>query len=130
MNEDQGYKIEYTGLLALAQREAGRLAIDDTVDFVGRASTLWPEAKHAISIIPAIRDRADIIGAPADMIRGDDEIQQRVQQEQQAMQSQAGLDQLGQIAQGVKTIGDTSTDPNKPNALQDILASLQGATQQ
>jgi hypothetical protein len=122
----QPYKIEYISLLAQAQRMIGIRAIDDTLNFAGVAAQVNPDVIDVLDIDEMIRERGDLVGLPAKIIRPGDAVLQIRQAKQKAMEEQQQLEMAERIAGGVKTLSDAPMNPEQPNVLSELLAGLGG----
>lgn len=126
----QPYKIEYISLLAQAQRMIGIRAIDDTVNFASVAAQADPEVLDNYDLDEFARERADLVGLPAKLIRPEDEVQARrkARAEKLAAEQQAAAAMAA--AQGAKTLGDTKLNPEDPSVLTEMMKGLGGEAAQ
>lgn len=96
-------KIEFVSILALAQKQAGIAAINQTIGFIGNILSLTqsPDALDKLNVDEAIDEVAEMQGVPPKLIRSTEEVEalraQR-QQEQQQMQMMQTLQQGANIA--------------------------------
>jgi hypothetical protein len=120
------FKIEYNSILAVAQKEVGKSVIDENVNFVGGAEKIFPEAADLIDIDVAIRERADMTGCPAGVIRSEDQVQAIRDRRKQEQEKQEQLAMMQQGAGLAKTLGKTPMDKSKPNALTEMAGAMQG----
>lgn len=114
-------KVEYTSILAQAQKAAGTGTIERVIGFVANiaAAQQSPEAFDAINLDAAIEAVHDAQGAPARMLRSDDErnaIRQQRAQQQQMAQAAAMAPALKQGADAIKSAGQAV--PADGSALQ------------
>jgi hypothetical protein len=126
----QEIKIEFISILALAQKQAGIAAINQTVGFIGSLVeiTQSPEALDKLNIDEAIAEVAEMHGVPPKMIRSEEEVaalreqrQQQMQQMQMLLAAQAGADVL---ATGSKAAKDAGMSEMPPGAAQDALGGM------
>lgn len=112
-------RVEYISILAQAQRMVAVTGIERLAGFAGQLSTVWPEARHKLNPAEALDEYAESMGTSPRIIRSDDEVQQMVAAEQQAIQQQAQAEQMQQAAQTAKTASET--DMQGDNALSNLL---------
>ncbi len=104
-------KVEYTSMLAQAQKAAGSGTIDrvlSTVTAIAQGKQ-DPSVWDKVDTDYAIASMHDFQGAPARMLRDDDEVQairQNRQQQQQMQQMAAMAPALKQSADAAKTLGE------------------------
>lgn len=110
--EDMNYEVEYISILAQAQRLIETSTIGDTAAFVGSLIEAFPTAADKFDADQAIDEFHDSIGAPASIIRSDDEVAAIRQQRQQAQQQQQAIEAMNQAAQGAKLLSETETNPD------------------
>ena len=104
-------KVEYTSILAQAQKAAGTGTIERVIGFVANiaAAQQSPEAFDNLNIDAAIEAVHDAQGAPARMLRSDDEIaaiRANRAQQQRVAQAAAMAPALKQGAEAIKTAGE------------------------
>jgi hypothetical protein len=89
-------RIDYISPLAKAMRQAEAQGIINTVDFVGKAMIIDPQAKDVINLDGSIAHFAELSGFPMKLVNDEEKIQatrqQRAQQEQAQMEMQMGLE--------------------------------------
>jgi hypothetical protein len=117
--EGKELKVEYISPLSLAQKMAGITALEQGMAFAGNVAAIWPNAVKKIKETEVIDKYWDMLGIPAGLLRNDDEVNGMVAAEQQAMQQQMQMEQMGQATQAAKNMADSSLDGN--NALGAIL---------
>lgn len=120
--DGQGLKIEYTSLLAVAQRTIGATGIERFAGFVGNLSAGNPEVLDKWDMDQTVDEYADVTGVPASMVRSDEEVaklRQSRQSQQAAMQAQA---MAAQGADTAKVLSEADTGRNS-NLLADILGN-------
>lgn len=97
-------KIEYTSILAQAQKIAGLQAINDTFGYVSTVSRIYPEARHKFDALQSIDEVAQVNGAPPSIIRSDDEVAARIAEERKAQQATAAGEAMLAATQGAKNL--------------------------
>ena len=122
--------IVYTSMLAQAQREMGKSAIDEMLATVSANSTVWPDALDLVDVDSALRERAELIGVPSKMMRSEDVVQairdrraKELKQKEAMEQAQAGVEAASKLA-------NAPTDPQSPNALLNIAGMFSGGATQ
>lgn len=120
----QPYKIEYIGVLAQAQKQVGKTAIDDMTSYVANVAQIDPSAWDVFDVDEAIRSRGDMLGLPPKVIRGQDEVLQIRQVKQQQMEQQQAMMEAQAMAEGGKTLSDTKLNPQDPNVLTEMLKGM------
>ncbi len=108
--EEQSIKVEYISLLAQAQKAVGTASIERAFGFAGNLAEIFPDAKHKLNAVEGVGAYADMLGIPPEIIRTDDEVAERVQQENQAAQAQQAAEMGTQAAQGAKTLSEAETE--------------------
>ena len=118
-------KLRFISSLAMAQKAVAVQSIERTAGFVGQLAAIKPEAPDKFDADEAINTYGAAIGAPSEIILGDDEVQAIRQQraEAEAKAQQAAMDQ--QIAEttaiGAGAAKDlASADTSGKNALTDL----------
>ncbi len=106
-------KVEYISILAQAQKIAGLQAIEETMAFIGRASQIWPEARHKFDALQAVDEVAQTNGVPPSCIRSDDDVDVLIQQEAQRMAQAQAAEAGMQAADGMNKIKDVEVGGRK-----------------
>jgi hypothetical protein len=115
-------RVEYTSILAQAQKALGVSSIERTVGFAGNLAGLNSEVLDKLDMDQAVDEYAAMIGVPPTMLRSDDQIAQIRQQRAEAQAQQAQAEQLSQSIQGAKLLSET--DVSSPNALTAIAGGV------
>jgi hypothetical protein len=123
----RGLQIEYTSPLARALRAEEGTAIMNTVQDLAVMSQIDPSVKQIMDLHDAFREMAIIRGAPAKLMRSEEEVEALMQhaadQQQQAQTAQAlpavsqsalNLAKAGQAASAAGTAGGTAGAPAIP----------------
>ena len=115
-------RVEYTSILAQAQKALGVSSIERTVGFAGNLAGMNPEVLDKLDMDQTLDEYAAMIGVPPTMLRSDDQIAQIRQQRAEAQAQQAQAEQLSQSIQGAKLLSET--DVSSPNALTAIAGGV------
>ena len=125
-------KIEFISILAMAQKQAGIAAINQTVGFIGNLAALTqnPDVLDKLNVDEAVDEIAEMQGVPPKLIRSDEEVaalrQARAQQMQQMQQMQMMQAGANVAATGAKAVKDgMSSLP--PEALEQAMGGMGGA---
>jgi len=122
-------KIEYTSLLAQAQREVGTQSITKFVSLVGQIATIAPSAVDKLNADACVDKIGDSLGVPPEVIATSGEVASTrraraqaqaasEQQRMQMMQTQAtakALQQVGSIPTGPGTLASDVLGKNGPD---------------
>ncbi len=117
-------RIEYTSILAQAQRAVEGSAIERAIGFAGTVANIKqdPSSLDLLDTDNALREYFKVTAVPPALIRSDDAVQaireQRAQAQQQAQMEQ----QLGSAIEGVKVLSQADTGSN--NALTQIAGMM------
>lgn len=123
--QDVDLKVEYTSIVAQAQKLVGAASVERFASFVGNIAGVRPDALDRLDVDEMIDTYADITGVPPSLVVPVAEAQQvrdaRAQQQQIAQAAQYGM--AG--AQGAELL--SKTDTGSDNALTRIMAAMTGA---
>lgn len=100
-------KVEYTSILAQAQKLLGVVGQDRFLQSVGSLAQIFPEARHKVRVFQAVDDYRDMLGINPKLVRSDDEAQASVEAEQQAAAAAAEADQVQKLAAAGASLGKT-----------------------
>lgn len=115
---------QYISILAQAQKSVGLTSIEQLFRFVGGLIGVDPTAMDSLDPDSAIRDYANMLGSPPDVIRGKDDVAaMRKQRAAQAEQQQAGPNAMA-MAQGAQTLSNTKVGQGD-TALDAIMGGIQ-----
>jgi hypothetical protein len=120
--DGMGLKVEYTSLLAVAQRAIGAGAIERFSGFMGNLAAGNPEILDKWDMDQTADEYADTIGVPASMIRSDEEVAKLRQNRAAQMQAQQAAAAAAQTAQTAKVMSEADTGRDS-NLLADILGN-------
>lgn len=100
--QEEDLQVEFNSLLSQAQKEVSQPGIDKTIAFVGNLASVNQEVLDLVDFDKAVRRTADIMGAPEDILRSEDDVEQIRQQRAEAQQQQAQMEQAAQMAPAAK----------------------------
>lgn len=122
--QDMELKVEYTSIIAQAQKLVGAASIERFASFVGNIASVKPEALDRLDADEMIDAYGEIVGAPPKIIVPvEDANAAREARAQQAAAAQAA--QMGMVAaQGAELL--SKTDTSSDNALTRIASGLTG----
>lgn len=116
-------RVEYTSILAEAQKILGVSNIERAISFAGNMAGQFPQVLDKINPDRAIDEYFDSIGVPPTMVRPADEVDQLRQQRAQAEQQQQMMEQASAGIQGAKLLSET--DVSSENALTALAGAMQ-----
>jgi hypothetical protein len=108
--QGQELKIEYTSILAQAQKLIGTANVEKVAEFVGGMAKIDPKAIDKFDVDEAIDTYAEMHGINPNIIRTKDQIKpfRDMRQKQMQMQQMAQMAKPAeQLAKGAKAMGDT-----------------------
>ncbi|MFV0347299.1 MAG: portal protein [Halodesulfovibrio sp.] len=111
--------IEYVSVLAQAQKQSSGNAIRQLTLEVGRMAAVAPQVLDKIDFDQCVDELAAIAGAPARIIRSDDDVQRLRMEKAQAAQQQAQLEQAMRMTRSAKDLSAVET--GEGNALEMVL---------
>lgn len=126
-------RVEFTSILAQAQRMANTSPIDQTTAFITTLGGVNTTVLDLFDTDVALREYADALGAPAAMLRSEQDVQQirkaradaQAQAEQQA-QAQAAMQQAVDLSDAAKNLGQTPVGADGQTAIDSLLGGLGG----
>jgi len=104
--------IEYVGPLARSQKMDEVTGIQRAIDGIMQLAQVNPEVLDIVNVDKAGRTIADRLGAPADMLLGDEQVGQLRQARQQQQQQQAEMAQGQQEIAGAQQVADLEQTVN------------------
>lgn len=122
--QDQELKVEYISLLAQAQKFASAHSVQATVSFGLSLAEAKPEILDKIDFREAIEEYADVVGAPAGVIRSDDEADILAQARAEEQRKQEQMERMTQATETAKTMSETDTSGE--NVLTEIAKTMEG----
>ncbi|MEN4214134.1 portal protein [Serratia marcescens] len=129
--QGQPLRVEYTSVMAQAQKAVGIGSIERFVGFIGNmAAAGFQQAADKLDVDQAIDEYGDMLGVPTTITKSDEQVQ--AEREQRAQQQQAAQSlQMGAGAADIaKTLSQSGTaDPNLLTSIQQAMQQGQGAQQ-
>lgn len=122
--QGQPLRVEYTSVMAQAQKAVGIGSIERFVGFIGNMSQLFPAARDKLDVDNTIDEYGDMLGVPATITKSDEQVQAERQAQAQQAQAQQALQMGAQGADIAKTMSETSTGGD-PNALTQVAQAMQ-----
>jgi hypothetical protein len=123
--------VDFESVLAQAQRMAATSAIDQGLAFVVQSAQVNPDVLDIVDFDKLGRAYLDRIGAPASIIRDDDQIAQlraqRAQQQAAAMQQEQAMAQAQQatdLSAAAKNLGQTPVGADGQTLMDSIMGGL------
>lgn len=117
---DVGLEVEYTSLLAVAQKAVAAGPIERFSGFLGNLAAGNPEILDKWDMDQTVDEYADAVGVPAAMVRSDDEVEELRAQRQQQQQGVEGMAVAQQGAETAKVLSEADTGRDS-NLLADLL---------
>jgi hypothetical protein len=117
-------RIEFTSILAQAQKAIGVSSIERAIGFAGTVATVTQstEALDLLDSDEAMRQYFELIGTPPTLVRPDDMVTQIRQQRAEAQQAQQLQQELGSVIQGAQVLSQTDTSGD--NALTALAGAM------
>lgn len=129
--QGQPLRVEYTSVMAQAQKAVGIGSIERFVGFIGNmAAAGFQQAADKLDVDQAIDEYGDMLGVPTTITKSDEQVQ--AEREQRAQQQQAAQSlQMGTGAADIaKTLSQAGTgDPNLLTSIQQAMQQGQGDPQ-
>lgn len=111
----QEIKLEYTSPLAQAQKMSGLTAIEQGVAFVAQIAQVSPDTIKKVDWMEAADRYLDMLGVPAAMVRPDEQVQEEIEAERQAVQQQQAMQAMAEyaqpVSQAVKNVSEVAGNP-------------------
>ncbi|MFQ6558181.1 portal protein [Pseudomonas sp. Lb2C1-1] len=117
-------RIEYTSILAQAQRAVEGGSIERAIGFAGTVANIKqdPSALDLLDTDSALREYFKAVSVPPTLVRSDDAVLAIREQRDQAMQAQQMQQDLGAVIQGAQLLSETDTSGN--NALTQLAGAV------
>lgn len=106
--------IEYVGPLARSQKMDEVTGIQRAIEAIMQLAQVSPEVLDLVDVDKAGRTMSDRLGAPADMLRGAEQVDELRQARQQQQQAQQEMEQGQQDIAGAQQIADLEQTVNGP----------------
>ena len=126
-------RVEFMSVLAQAQRMVSTSGIDQTVAFVANTAQIDPSVLDNIDFDKAVQHYVDDLGAPASIVRSEEDVrslrEQRAQaqaQAQQQAQAQAAVQSVSDLSGAAKNLGQTPVGADGQTAMDAIIGGLGG----
>lgn len=120
---DMDLSVEYTSILAQAQKALGVMAIERALAFTGNLAASFPQAADMLNVDATCTEYFDAIGVPPTMLNSPDQVaairQARADAAAQAQQQA----QIQQVVEGAKLLSETDTSGQ--NALTQLAGQAQ-----
>lgn len=120
--EGLGLKIDYTSLLAVAQRAVGATGIERFAGFLGNLAAGNPEVLDKWDMDQTVDEYGDITGVPASIVRSDEEVAKLRESRKAQQQNAATMETMSQGADTAKVLSQADTGRNS-NLLADIIGN-------
>lgn len=124
--EGVALKVEYTSIMAQAQRLVGVVGLDRFVMSIAPLVQADPTLRHKINGFQIIDQYGEMLGVDPRTIRQNDEAEALARQEAKAIQAQQEADQAQKMAAAVKSAGTTPMEGD--TALNRMLTNAGAAT--
>lgn len=129
--QGQPLRVEYTSVMAQAQKAVGIGSIERAVGFIGNlVAAGFQQAADKLDVDQSVDEYFDMLGVPTTITKSDEQVQ--AEREQRAQQQQAAQSlQMGTGAADIaKTLSQAGTgDPNLLTSIQQAMQQGQGAPQ-
>ncbi|MEG7468389.1 portal protein [Serratia marcescens] len=129
--QGQPLRVEYTSVMAQAQKAVGIGSIERAVGFIGNlVAAGFQQAADKLDVDQSVDEYFDMLGVPTTITKSDEQVQ--AEREQRAQQQQAAQSlQMGTGAADIaKTLSQAVTgDPNLLTSIQQAMQQGQGAPQ-
>lgn len=106
-------KIEFVSILAQAQKMMGLSALEQSVNFAGFVARVDPNLLDCVNVEQVLRNYVEMVGAPANILREEDEVAQIRAQKEQAQMQALQMQQAQQEAQVAQTTARAANDLGK-----------------
>jgi hypothetical protein len=124
--------VEFVGPLARSQRMEEAIAVEKLYALAGQVAQIDPSIIDNINHDQAIRMRAELLGVPKSVLRGEDEVGQIREQRAMQQQMQQEMMQQQQQAEIMKSQAEATrdaTDPQVVDQMQNALEATEGEVQ-
>jgi hypothetical protein len=113
-------KVEYTSILAQAQKLVGVVGLDRFVGSVQQMTQTFPHVTFKVNEREVVDAYADALGVPPKLVRTDEEADALMAAAAQQAQQAAQAEQLQKMGQAAHALGNTPLD-GRQTALQAVL---------
>ena len=108
--EGVALKVEYTSILAQAQKLVGVSTVDRFLQSTVPLMETFPEIRHKIKTFAVVDEYAELLGVNPKLVVPDDEAQQAMQADAEARQKQMQLQQLEQSSKAAKNLAGSDLE--------------------
>ncbi|MCE9939779.1 portal protein [Serratia liquefaciens] len=129
--QGQPLRVEYTSVMAQAQKAVGIGSIERFVGFIGNMTAAgFQQAADKLDVDQAIDAYGDMLGVPTTITKSDEQVQAEREQRSQQQQAAQSLQMGTGAADIAKTLSQAGTgDPNLLTSIQQAMQQGQGAQQ-
>jgi len=120
-------KVEYTSLMAQAQRLVGVVGQDRFLSTVLPLAQTFPEVRHKVQIFQAVNDYADMLGIDPRIVVSDEDAKAALAAERQQQQQFAEAQQAALLARGARDAAAAPLGTTEDNALSRLVDNVAGA---
>jgi hypothetical protein len=126
--QGQELRVEYISLLAQAQKLVATRSIRGFVAFIADMAEAMqsPAPWDKIDLDKAIDAYHEAVGAPADVLVAEDEVQKIREMRRQAQLREQQRREIGENIEAMQQLSETSTDKSQDTALMELQKSLEG----
>lgn len=118
---DSGLSVEYTSILSQRQKAVATARIDSYLGAVGRAASVWPQARNTVEIYEAMEETFRALGPPSSILATREVFDERNAAEAAAIEAREQAEVGEKIAKGGELLGKTD-----PQQLEQNLAAITG----
>ncbi len=119
----QGFKVEYTGPLALALKDQHVRAFEFWVGLIGTMNEIFPGVTDNVDSDEAIRDIGQFLGVKTDHIRSKRDVDIMRAERQKQLERDRQIEMMQMAAQGY---GQTTKKPEPGSGAEQIQAAIAG----
>ena len=116
--QGQQLKVEYTSLLAQAQKLMGLSDLEQMTNYIGGVAELFPEARDKFNIDEAVDEYSKMLGVAPRVIRSSEEVQRIREERQAAQQAAAQREQQSQDVADMEKMGKTPVEDNMLSVIE------------
>jgi hypothetical protein len=118
-------KVEYLSIMAQAQKLAGVVGQDRFINSVLAMREAFPEVRHKVNAFQVVDAYGDTLGVNPKLVRTDEDAQELLEQEQQAIAAAQQAENAKQLAQAGAALGNTPVGTG--SALDEVMGAMGGA---
>lgn len=129
--QGQPLRVEYTSVMAQAQKAVGIGSIERAVGFIGNmVAAGFQQAADKLDVDNSVDEYFDMLGVPTTITKSDEQVQAEREQRAQQQQASQSLQMGAGAADIAKTLSQSGTgDPNLLTSIQQAMQQGQGAQQ-